>query len=558
MKKRIFLLFIIITFTFSGCVQKKDENKVVKKRNYPVIGLQSPPKDLTSMENYNPRDEDLICALFEGLVERDNNGEIKPALAKDWKISDDGLTYVFNLNENIFWSDGKEIDAKNFVDFFRTILNPNMGNKNAFELYSIFGAEDYNKGKKPQGEMAIIATDKKTLQIRLNYVDEEFLQTLSKPRYRLRKNFEALKSWKSNYKDIAYTGSYIISNMEEGKEKSSIILEKNTSYYNKDNILSDKIVLNDSGSSEVAMSRFDIGDIDIFFNPPISEVERLKSSDNLDYITLQDFYALIFNFKSPLSSKIDFRKAVNEALSASLDESELIKKFNVSISNGDIFKKDSNKAVFSTDSEKNEFKYDLFSANVKIKNIVNEEKDQYFKILCLNDERSTLLMESLTEIMEREFNIKSKIYYYNSSEIQDALKKDFYDMALIGYNSTGSKEVFFRRWYYSTGKSINYSNENIDKTLYKLKGEKEKGKRDQYINSVSTEIKNEIPMIPVFNENLFICRNNTVDGIYMDGNENIMINKLVKREEISEDKKDIEKLDVPKDKIDDMPIGYKK
>jgi len=37
----------------------------------------------------------LLCAIFDGLVEKNDNGEIKGALAKEWSISEDGLNYIF-------------------------------------------------------------------------------------------------------------------------------------------------------------------------------------------------------------------------------------------------------------------------------------------------------------------------------------------------------------------------------------------------------------------------------------------------------------------------------
>lgn len=49
--------------------------------------------------------------MYETLVEI-KNGEIVPALAESWEISEDGLTYTFYLKENVKFSDGSDFNAE--------------------------------------------------------------------------------------------------------------------------------------------------------------------------------------------------------------------------------------------------------------------------------------------------------------------------------------------------------------------------------------------------------------------------------------------------------------
>lgn len=534
MRKRMFLFVTIaIMLTFQGCIQKKNIS-IQEDRDNVIIGIESMPKGLSFEDTYNPRDEDLICAIFDGLVEKDDNGEIKGSLAKEWSISEDGLNYIFMLKEDITWSDGKQIEAKHFVNLFRQILSPTGDTKSISELYSIFGAEDYNKGKKPQGEVAIISTDKKTLQIRLNYRDDKLLDTLSKPKYRLRKNFDVLKLWKENYKQICYTGAYKITDLKEKDGENIIVLKKNSNYHDKDSILTEEIILDNVGNSEIAMAKFDTNQIDLFFSPPISEIDRLKSTENIIYITLQDFNSVIFNFKSPFASKIDFRRAIEEALLASLDETQVSEKFNLNLSKGEIFKDFNTKIVFSNENKDIKLRYDLFSANSKIKDLVIEQNNKTLNILCVDSEKNKLLIESLKDIIEKEFNIKSTIYYYKEKDIQNELTKRNYDMALIEYTHIGTKENFLRAWYNTHGKEVSYNSEVLNKSLIKMKGENDKVVKEQLIKGVELELKKDLPIIPIANNNLFICKSNDIEGIYMDGNENIIIKNITKSIDLHE------------------------
>ena len=56
-------------------------------------------------------DEIVYNNLFEGLVTLDKTGKLQPLLAKKWKISKDKKTYIFELQKNVFFHDGKKFTA---------------------------------------------------------------------------------------------------------------------------------------------------------------------------------------------------------------------------------------------------------------------------------------------------------------------------------------------------------------------------------------------------------------------------------------------------------------
>ncbi len=60
-------------------------------------------------------DEVVYANIFEGLTRIDENGAVKPALAKSWTISDDGKTYIFTLQEGVKFHDGTDFDAEDVV-----------------------------------------------------------------------------------------------------------------------------------------------------------------------------------------------------------------------------------------------------------------------------------------------------------------------------------------------------------------------------------------------------------------------------------------------------------
>ncbi|RNL82705.1 ABC transporter substrate-binding protein [Halostreptopolyspora alba] len=56
--------------------------------------------------------EVLLTNVYEGLVELDADGEVRPALAESWDVSDDRRTYTFQLQPDVTFSDGESFTAE--------------------------------------------------------------------------------------------------------------------------------------------------------------------------------------------------------------------------------------------------------------------------------------------------------------------------------------------------------------------------------------------------------------------------------------------------------------
>lgn len=56
-------------------------------------------------------DEVLYANVFEGLTRISENGEVLPALAESWTVSDDGKAYTFKLHANVKFHDGSDFNA---------------------------------------------------------------------------------------------------------------------------------------------------------------------------------------------------------------------------------------------------------------------------------------------------------------------------------------------------------------------------------------------------------------------------------------------------------------
>ncbi len=65
--------------------------------------------------------------LYEGLVQVDEEGKLRPQLAESWQLSDDGLVYTFVLREGVSFHDGTLLDAAVVAQSFHRAMDPDTG-----------------------------------------------------------------------------------------------------------------------------------------------------------------------------------------------------------------------------------------------------------------------------------------------------------------------------------------------------------------------------------------------------------------------------------------------
>jgi len=72
---------------------------------------------------YISSDSEVLIAnhVYDYLVDIDADNQIQPRLATEWDISDDGLTYVFDLAEGVTFHDGSAFSAEDVVWTFRRL-----------------------------------------------------------------------------------------------------------------------------------------------------------------------------------------------------------------------------------------------------------------------------------------------------------------------------------------------------------------------------------------------------------------------------------------------------
>jgi peptide/nickel transport system substrate-binding protein len=66
--------------------------------------------------------------VFDTLVEPDENLEMVGALAESWEVSEDQLTWTFDLRDDVVWHDGSEFSADDVVYSYTRIIDEELAN----------------------------------------------------------------------------------------------------------------------------------------------------------------------------------------------------------------------------------------------------------------------------------------------------------------------------------------------------------------------------------------------------------------------------------------------
>ncbi len=115
--------------------------------------------------------------LYNGLVNLDEAMQVVPAIAKSWKITNQGLTYTFNLRSDVYFhqdqsfeNETRKVVASDFVYSFNRLLKPELSSP---------GTWIFNQVRQENGKYAFEAINDTTFQIELSSPFPAFLGVLA-------------------------------------------------------------------------------------------------------------------------------------------------------------------------------------------------------------------------------------------------------------------------------------------------------------------------------------------------------------------------------------------
>jgi oligopeptide transport system substrate-binding protein len=293
----------------------------------------------------------IIEETFVGLTRLDEEAvQVVPGIAKEWKASDDGLTYTFTLRDDVTWvkwddKEGKvvqvmdcagaprKVTAKDFAYGMLRTIAPKTASPYAYVLdFAIKGAQDYTDGKTEDATtVGVKAIDDTTLEITFKEAAAYNLNIAgmwvgaAQPSW-LIDGDDCTTAAGEKWTETGFFESYGPYTMQEWIHDSTITLIANPFWPADDkNIPQPKIqtitwtMLDDSP----AFSEYEAGNIDVA-NVPSADMDRVKTdptlSQEMKIAPQLSTYYYGFNITAPVVDDV----RVRQALSMAVDRQSLI------------------------------------------------------------------------------------------------------------------------------------------------------------------------------------------------------------------------------------------
>lgn len=316
----IILCLIIITLSFSGCFgrMKADESFAV-----PIL---DEPTSLDPQIADSDAEKMIVLNCYEGLLRVNENGELENGVAESYTVSDDGLTYTFNLRNNAHWA---------LFSGHKSVLGEKYGEDDYKDNYDItVYAEDFKFAfdrvfdaqiSSPYASVfscisSYEAVDKFTFKITLKYKYDGFLYTLTYPgAMPCDREFFELTGGKYGLdaKYMLCNGAFNASKWVEGQ---SIRIVRNDDYNGENKIMPASVTFYINASQSQVADKMSLNTYDVAFLSN-SDYNSLSNKDDFNAVAVDNtVYSFVFNQSNKFLANRNIRLAIAYTVDSSLAE----------------------------------------------------------------------------------------------------------------------------------------------------------------------------------------------------------------------------------------------
>lgn len=321
---KIFTSLLAVTLLFTSCGgsnQSGKENqasdgsggsKILRTNNSSEPGSLDPALATGTHESW------ILQHAFEGLMRYNAKGELEPAMAESYEVSEDGKTYTFKIKDDVKWSNGDPVTAGDFEFAWKRVCDPEVASEYSYQITTyVVGAEEFLNGKGTADDVGVKAIDDKTLEVKLKAPTPYFLGLTAF--YTLLPVNQKVVTENPDWAKDPSAGNYVCNGafkVTRWDHNSKIILEKNENYYDVANVKLDGIDLDVLEDSNTAYSKYQGGEYDLLLEPPTTVISQLMKDNNpeLKIGEMVGNYYYEFNTQKKPFNNAKVRKALSMAI----------------------------------------------------------------------------------------------------------------------------------------------------------------------------------------------------------------------------------------------------
>lgn len=315
------LLFILAIAAGSSCSDKPQSGISAQTEPPRVIrrGNGGEPGSLDPAIAEDVHAFNILTDLYEGLVTVSAAGEIVAGVAETWVVSDDGLTYVFQLRKSAKWSNGEALVAQDFVRSFQRLADPRTGSAYSFLIEDIAHFSAIQSGEAEANQLAVTATGSHTLQIVLERRVPYFISILTMPVALPVYARELDSVVASSPDDFVGNGAFVLSaHTPEGE----LTIRKNAHYWDASSVAVDEVVYVPIIDPVTELNMYRAGQLDITNTIPPTHVQMV-SSDLPGHVQIAPTLALYYLAFDVTEAPLDSRE-LRLALSMAIDRNTIV------------------------------------------------------------------------------------------------------------------------------------------------------------------------------------------------------------------------------------------
>ena len=538
MNKKLLALFLVFTMIFTvvlgGCSKPAEEptDTETPVTEEPVTepedtvgesvfnwNIGADPKTIDPVLNCATEGGDVINQTFEGLT-REKSGIVYPGIAKDWEISEDGLTVTFNLRESN-WSDGSPLTAHDFVYSWKRGMDPATASEYAWiwEYTNIVGAFDAVNGGSLD-EVGVVAIDDYTLEAKLETPTDYIVSLLSfyhfLPTKQSAVEAGADGAWAKDPAKVVSNGPFTLTDYTIG---GGLTLVKNEEYWNAGEVKIDRVEGKFIDEQATAYQAYQSGELHFLPDVPPSEIASLIAEDpNFHVFPLLGTYYYNINLDKEIYQDVRVRRAMNLAIDRELivetkgagevPATGFVPPGFLDHEGKDFFKESGSYGLVTNADKVEEAQKLLAEAGYP-----NGEGFPEFTIMYNTSEAHQLIAELVQEMLKTNLGMKVNLENQEWAVFQDTRKAGDYDVARGGWltdfmDPMGMLAIFTTENAYN---DPNFNNERYDELLSiaaKTRGEE----HFEALYEAQDILMNELPIITIYHYTDIVLASPNIQG----------------------------------------------
>lgn len=256
----------------------------------------------------------IVRYLFDGLVSYDpKTGEVEPAVAEKWDVSDDATVFTFHLRKGVKFTNGREVKAEDFVYSWTRALEPATKSGMAMTIMEpVRGAAALADGE-TKTLAGVEAVDDYTFKVTLEFPLAEFVTFVGHPVCAPVPKEEVEKADSDFSERPVGNGPFKV---RERLPNEQIVLDKNPDYYG-DKAKVDEVTVKIIPNPATAVAELKAGNVDAVKTVPPGQTESLKDDSSVKFFEGQVNALTFIGFNlsmDPWQGNDKLRQALNWAV----------------------------------------------------------------------------------------------------------------------------------------------------------------------------------------------------------------------------------------------------